>query len=405
MPLAKERTYKVYFEKWEKASMSIDFNDPVIPMMEVTYYNKPDTILPCGRKTYNITGTVTYRNMNDNAYAWIDNAAKVEITGLSMNRPDELTATFEVRNVPADSAEHVMHVAFDGRGSTCPFEDTFRAAFAPVVNDVTFIGVPAELPCDDPGNYTPQVQVRTSNHRNAVLTVEFEGQTPAKESRVVTNDVTVFDYPVSPVDGDSYKAKVYFDYVHGTLPDCEKSCSFTAPKVEVCCNDKVMFSKWENVLFIANADGRYATFQWYKNGNKMNGETQQRYYAGYGVSLKGTSDLYHCVMSLSDGSGEEESCPHTFDEVRRSAEAGVEDITVDGIAVYPTQLSAGGAVTIQIQTGETIRATLLTLTGQVISTHEIISEQASIEMPEVTGLYLLRLQGQKSQRLVKINVN
>jgi len=232
-PLAKERKYKVYFEKWTKATKTVKFNDPVIPMMQVTYYNKPDSILPCGQKTYSISGTVTYRNMDGKAYAWIDNADKVEITGLALNNPDERTDGFTVPNVPADSAEHVLHVAFEGRGTTCPFEDTFRAAFAPVLDDVQFIGVPAALHCDS-DNYAPQVQVRTSNHRNAVLTVEFEGQTPAKESRVVTADITTFDYPVHPVDGGTYSVKVYFDYVHNTFTDCEKSASFTAPIFTKC---------------------------------------------------------------------------------------------------------------------------------------------------------------------------
>ena len=235
-PLAKERKYKVYFERWTKATKTVKFNDPVIPMMQVTYYNKPDSILPCGQKTYSITGTVTYRNMDGKAYAWIDDAddaAKVEITGLTQNSPDKLTASFTVPNVPADSAEHVLHVAFEKRGSTCPFEETFRAAFAPVVEDVKFIGVPATLDCDV-DSYTPKVQVRTSNHRNAVLTVEFDGQTPASESRVVTDDVTTFEYPSHPVDGGTYSVKAYFDYVHTTFPDCGKTASFVAPVFTKC---------------------------------------------------------------------------------------------------------------------------------------------------------------------------
>ena len=100
--------------------------------MQVTYYNNPDTLLACEQTTtYSISGTMTYRNMNAKAYAWIDNAAKVEITGLTMNSSDQLTASFTVSEVPADAKDHVLHVAFEGRGNTCPFEDSFRAATAP----------------------------------------------------------------------------------------------------------------------------------------------------------------------------------------------------------------------------------------------------------------------------------
>lgn len=399
-PLAKERKYKVYFEKWTKATKTVKFNDPVIPMMQVTYYNKPDSILPCGQKTYSISGTVTYRNMNANAYAWIDKATKVEISGLKQNDSNKLTASFTVPNVPADSAEHKLHVAFEGRGTTCPFEDTFRAAFAPVLDDVQFIGVPAALHCDS-DNYAPQVQVRTFNHRNAVLTVEFEGQTPAKESRVVTADITTFDYPAHPVDGGTYSVKVYFDYVHNTFTDCEKSASFTAPIFTKCCTDSLIYHKWNNVLFVNNGDSSIVAYQWYKNGVALDGYTDQYLYTRRDT-LAGTSDLYHCVVTRKDGT-EEILCEDTFDGFPSSAEAS-QQVSAASVMVRPTRLPAGNAVTITKTDDETMQATLFTVTGQIISVTCLSNDVSTMLMPDAAGMYLLKIQGTNTQSTVKINV-
>lgn len=398
-PLAKERKYKVYFEKWTKATKTVTFKDPVIPMMQVTYYNNPDTILPCGLKTYSISGTVTYRNMNANAYAWIDKATKVEISGLKQNDSNKLTASFTVSNVPADSAEHVLHVAFEGRGTTCPFEDTFRAAFAPVVDDVKFIGVPAELDCGV-DSYTPQVRVLTSNHRNAVLTVEFDGQTPASKSRVVTADVTTFDYPSHPVDGGTYSAKVYFEYVHSTFADCEKSASFVAPEFTKCCTDGLIFRKWNNVLFVNNGDSSIVAYQWYKNDAKLDGETLQHLYTR-ATPMAGTTDLYHCVVTRKDGT-EETLCEFTFDEFPSSAEAS--QAVAASVSVRPTRVPAGEAITITKSADETVQATLLTVTGQTVTTTSISDNESTMLMPHEPGLYLLKLQGTTIQSTVKINV-
>ena len=309
-PLAKERTYKVYFEKWDKATMQDKFNDPVIPTLQVTYYNNPDTILACEQKTYSISGTITYRNMDAKAYAWIDNAAKVEITGLTMNSADERTASFTVSSVPADAADHVLHVAFEGRGATCPFEDAFRA--------------------------------------------------PAATGK--------------------------------------------------CCTEGRMFRKWNNVIFIDNHDSIYAEdkYQWYKNGKEIPGETKQRYYVPNG-SLSGTPDFYHCVMTKHDGS-KEEACAHTFDGygddegIPESRNVAVDNILLDGIKVYPTQVAAGAEITISKTVTGSVQATLLTLTGQTISTILLSADNTKLTMPAAAGMYLLQLQGLNNQRTIKINV-
>jgi hypothetical protein len=57
-----------------------------------------------------------------------------------------------------------------------------------------------------------------------------------------------------------------------------------------------MLSKWTDVLFIDNSDGRFVSYQWYEDGYLMLKETQQRLYNPYG--LTGT---YYCKMTTVDG--------------------------------------------------------------------------------------------------------
>ena len=76
----------------------------------------------------------------------------------------------------------------------------------------------------------------------------------------------------------------------------------------------LMYSKWTDVLFISNADGRFVSYQWYRNGSLMYGETQQRLY--YEKGLKGT---YQCVMTTTDGKTIY-TCPQDFADVQPSRE-------------------------------------------------------------------------------------
>lgn len=170
------------------------------------------------------------------------------------------------------------------------------------------------------------------------------------------------------------------------------------------CVDGRIFRKWDNVLFVNNGDSIYVAYQWYKNDVLLPGETQQRLYSGP-TSMENTPDLYHCVATREDGTMDK-LCAYTFNEFPESRlRAGVEDIMQDGVAVYPTQVDAGGSVTVGKTFAGTIQATILTLTGQTVSTCELSGELSTVAMPQTSGLYLLRLQSGQNQQIVKINVN
>ena len=76
-----------------------------------------------------------------------------------------------------------------------------------------------------------------------------------------------------------------------------------------------LLSKWTDVLFVDNSSKRFITYQWYKNGVEMSGETMQRFYDPNGLS--NTTDEYMCRMTTGDGQTIY-TCPITFDEVTPS---------------------------------------------------------------------------------------
>ena len=231
-PVGKTRTYKVYFEDWTSANLTDDFNDPVIPVLTATHNNNPTAILPCDQLIYTLTVDVSYQNMSsDKIRVWVDGASydasllkqeKTITTGTSSIQ----SIKFAIDNVPADSAEHMLHVECAGLGEGCFAPVTFRAPFSPKVVEPITVTTPT-LNCGSAETYTASVSVTTINHRNATLTAKLGSSTLSK---VVTGDVTTFDFSGLPADGSTgNEVIVYFDYVHATLSTCEKSATFTAP--------------------------------------------------------------------------------------------------------------------------------------------------------------------------------
>ena len=264
------------------------------------------------------------------------------------------------------------------------------------------------LGCDSTA-YTATITVKYANPKGNLVVEDltsgariFAGALPAigdsdwdkEKSKVIT---------VRLNELDNHEFKAYF-------PDWTKAAPVTgtavAPAFVPCapdCIEGIMYRKWENVLFVDNGKGLYAAYQWYMNDKKLPGETKQRYYTG-SKPMAGTSDTYYCEMTRKDGKVEQ-TCAHTFDECPRSADhTAVEDIRVDGYAVYPTHVAAGTSVTVSKTYPGNVHACLLTITGQRVASMEIRGNETMITVPEAAGLYLLQLQGGTTQTTIKINV-
>ena len=78
---------------------------------------------------------------------------------------------------------------------------------------------------------------------------------------------------------------------------------------EVC--DSVIYRKWNDLLFVDNGDSLYTAYQWYSDNAALEGETHQYLYTE-GVVLMGNGKIYHCVMTLADGTTVK-ACANTFE--------------------------------------------------------------------------------------------
>jgi len=203
----------------------------------------------------------------------------------------------------------------------------------------------------------------------------------------------------------THQYKAYFDaWPQAEATNSTTSSGYTDCPPEQTCNNGVMYRKWENVIFIDNHNQRYTAYQWYKNGKEMKGETAQRYYAGNGVSLKNTPDLYHCVMTLTDGTTDK-TCARLFDDIPSSADkVNAIGMLLDGVGVYPTSVGAGETVTISKAFTGAVQATLLTLTGQTVTTAVFTAAESTLAMPAIPGIYMLQLKETTNQRIIKIHV-
>ncbi len=83
--------------------------------------------------------------------------------------------------------------------------------------------------------------------------------------------------------------------------------------------EKIVYQKWNDLLFVDNGDGRFVAYQWYKNREAMPGETGQYIYHE-GVVLKDDGALYYVIATTTDGT-QVMSCEHTFNDFPRSAES------------------------------------------------------------------------------------
>lgn len=123
----------------------------------------------------------------------------------------------------------------------------------------------------------------------------------------------------------SYAASkvAYTDHFNLTVTDC----SVTPPTP---CTIQI-YRKWNNFLFVDNKDGQYQSFQWYKNGEAVEGATAQ-YYCD--TTLLPTDEYY---VVLNNETGDIESCHTTFSDADPSKDIYPASVTRNVVArrVYP----------------------------------------------------------------------
>lgn len=110
-------------------------------------------------------------------------------------------------------------------------------------------------------------------------------------------------------------------------------CESTAPVSFTIALSGHVYSKWTDVLFISNKEGRFNGYQWFADGAEMAGETMQRLYDPKGLS--GTTIQYHCRLTTTEGKTLY-TCPQTFDEVTPSRTINTDNTASQVRGIYDT---------------------------------------------------------------------
>lgn len=130
------------------------------------------------------------------------------------------------------------------------------------------------------------------------------------------------------------------------------------------CQDLIL-SKWDDVLFVNNADSLFVTYQWYRDGQKLEGETRQFYYTG-GQVMDGDGHVYSAFAYRADGSSVE-ACAKAFNAFTRSATQNPGE--KKNIQVYPNPVRRNTPVRI-IGLGENPSLIIFSATGQRLAQYE-----------------------------------
>ena len=137
-----------------------------------------------------------------------------------------------------------------------------------------------------------------------------------------------------------------------------KDC--TPPTPEPC--QELIYSKWNDVLFINNADSIFVAYQWYRDGQKLEGETRQFYYT-HGDSMDGDGHVYSAFAFKADGSSVE-ACGKAFNAFTRSADQNPGEKR--NVQVYPNPVQRNMPVRI-IGLGDQLSLMIYSATGQRIA--------------------------------------
>jgi hypothetical protein len=151
---------------------------------------------------------------------------------------------------------------------------------------------------------------------------------------------------------------------------------------------------WNDVIFFDNSSGDYIQWQWYKNGDAVEGDTSAYY--SESPSLNGQ---YYVVATNKDGQ-QVQSCTLTI--APGAAIPG-------GIKVFPNPANTGASVTvISNYSSVALQGALLQvvdISGRVLQQLTNVQPSMKVTMPSGTGIYIVNLllaNGQKASTNVLV---
>ncbi len=236
--------------------------------------------------------------------------------------------------------------------------------------------------CDATGSI--EVPYKIEKGHPSVYSMTFNDQRfqPIKETSMPYKE---FSIPLP--EGADGKVEVML-----TVTERTGHCSTTIPFTLDLTEGIGIYAKWNNVLFVDNHEDLYTAYQWYENGDMLEGETNQYLYRD--EALTGS---YYVILTGKDGS-QMRSCEQSFDEARRSAELNPGTDKPEPI-VYPNPVRRRGKVNIgNIEDNCTIE--VYNLLGTLVMRQTTNSFDATLPV----GIYQMLILGQDSTSTLQLIV-
>lgn len=155
--------------------------------------------------------------------------------------------------------------------------------------------------------------------------------------------------------------------------------------IEDCINASVIVQKWNSVLLVNNANGTYKhdSYQWYKNGQPIDGATKQYYAAGgNGSEELDFNATYFVKMETTDGKVVY-SCNYTPQQLKVS------------LSAYPNPVKRGQQLTVEAQLPDLsdtpVEIQIINMSGQIVKKQVSKQNLTYIDMPATSGSYIVRI--------------
>lgn len=339
-------TIEAAFNKRRECQTALGTSYPAPTVAQIRPFDVQVSTLPCDQEEYSVSGTVTFDMPDGDLIVWYDDAHQTRIANATSPAPftitgmtaqgDHLTLKAWLTGSAIAACEKVSNEFTAPERTDCPKDvavicegesylwerhnHRYTAAELPVGVDTFSIGydslfvtvnaVPQVTVLQGEATCDTETQIRLPlsvvKGQPSDFSIDIKGTTyPAIMEISGTDTVVVFS--LNTMTAGDYSGSL-------TVSEAGATCSSTTGIYFTIAISGQMYSKWTDLLFINNKEGLYEGYQWYNNGQEIEGETYQRLYNPEG--LPGT---YHCRLLTKDGVFIY-TCPQSFSEVPRSAD-------------------------------------------------------------------------------------
>ena len=156
-----------------------------------------------------------------------------------------------------------------------------------------------------------------------------------KSDNILVTFVSTPEYP-SPQIGENYLIEAEFLLSGADKRNYLLSNPILTTYSSIICGTNLIHQKFYDVVFVSNYDREYSGYQWFKNGEKLEGETKQFF-----CDPEKFSGFYQCEITKIDGT-KILSCPYYPSTV------SIEKPEQVSLNVYPNPSTFGSPVIIKI---------------------------------------------------------